>query len=73
VENGEGDGGLANSPGPNESNGRVVFCETNDLLDPFVTSKEDSWWWWWGFSVYTRYKYQMPDSSTIKIANLVRA
>ena len=73
MEDSEGDGGLANPPSTDESNGGVVFCETNDLLDPFVTSEEDSWWWWWGFSVYAKCKCQMPDPLVVEIANLVRA
>ena len=72
MEDSESDGGLPNPPGTNESDGSVVLCETDDLLDPFVASEEDTWWWWGGFSVYTKYKYQMPDPSLVKIANLVR-
>jgi hypothetical protein len=58
VEDSEGDGGLADSAGADESDGSEAFCKTNDLLDPFVASEEDSWWRWWGFSVYTKCGYQ---------------
>jgi hypothetical protein len=72
VEDSEGDRGLPNSPGTDESDGSEVFRKTNDLLDPFVASIEDSWWRWRGFSVYAKCKYQIPDPSVIEVADLVR-
>jgi hypothetical protein len=39
VEDSEGDGSLANSPGTDESDGSEAFCKTNNLLDPFVASE----------------------------------
>jgi hypothetical protein len=53
VKDSEGDGGFANSAGTDESDRSEAFCKTNNLLDPFVASIEDSWWRWRGFSIYT--------------------
>ena len=71
VEDSEGNGGLADSAGTDESDGSEVVCETNNPLDPFVASKEDSWRRRRKFSVYTKCKYQMPDSLMVEIADLV--
>ena len=51
VEDSQGDGGLSNSAGADESERNEVFCTTNDLLDPLFTSIEDRRWWRWGFSI----------------------
>ena len=45
VEDSEGNGRLSNSAGTDEGNRSEAVCETNDLLDQLVASKEDSWWW----------------------------
>ena len=50
VEDGQGDGGLADSAGANESDWSEMFCEANDLLAQVVASEAGPWWWWWGFS-----------------------
>ena len=44
VEDSEGDGSLADSAGTDESDGSEAPCETNDLLDQLVASKEDTRW-----------------------------
>ena len=45
VEDGKSDGRLANSTGSNESERSEVFCQTDDLLDQVVPSKEIPRWW----------------------------
>jgi hypothetical protein len=73
VENGQGDGGLANSAGTDESDRSEVFCESNDLLDQLVASKAGPRWWWWGFSWYARWKCQTLDLlAIVEVADLVR-
>ena len=54
VEDGQGDRSLANPAGTDESDWSEMFCETNDLLDQVVASKEGSRWRWWGFSTGDR-------------------
>jgi hypothetical protein len=71
VEDGQSDGGLSNSAGTDESDGREVFCETNDLLDQLVASKDGPRRLWWGFSGYPGCKYQIPDPLLVEIADLV--
>jgi hypothetical protein len=71
VEDSEGDGGLSNSTGTNQSDGSGVTCKTNDLLNPLVSPKEDTWWRWWRFAGYARCKYQILDSFVVEIADLV--
>ena len=47
VEDGQGDGRLANPASTNQSNWREMFSEINNLLDQLVASKEDPRWWGW--------------------------
>ena len=70
VEDSQSDGGLANSASTDESDGREVFCEADDLLDQLVASKEGPWWLWCGFSGYAGYTYQIPDPLMVEIADL---
>ena len=72
MEDSQSEGGLSNSAGTDESDGREVFCEADDLLDQLVASKEGPWWLWWRFSGYARWKYQILDPLLVKIADLVR-
>jgi len=46
VEDGESDGRLADSANTNESEGNEVFCQTGELLDQLVSSKEVPRWRW---------------------------
>ena len=39
VEDGQGNGRLPNPPCTDESDWSVIFCETDDLFDQFVTAK----------------------------------
>ena len=43
VEDGQGDGRLANTTGADESDRGEVFCETDDLLDQFVATETGPW------------------------------
>jgi len=43
VENGQGDGGLADSASPHEG-------DWNKALGELVASEAGSWWWGWRFS-----------------------
>jgi hypothetical protein len=45
VEDGESDGCLPDSTGTNESDGREVLGQTEDLLDQLVTSETGPRWW----------------------------
>jgi len=47
VEDGQNGGGLANPTSTDQSDWGEVFCETNDLFNQVVASKEDPWWWRW--------------------------
>jgi len=69
VEDGQSDGCLANPAGINEGERSEVFCQTNDLLDQLVTSKEGPRWRWRRFSSCTRYKYEVPDPVLVEIAD----
>ena len=46
VEDGEGDGRLADSASTNESKWSEVFCQADELLDQLISSKEIPWWRW---------------------------
>ena len=50
VEDGQGDGRLADSSGTNEGDWNEVLGETGYLLDQFVASKEGPRWWGREFS-----------------------
>ena len=52
VENGQGDGGLANSAGTNESDWVEVLGEIDYLFDQLVASEEGPWRKRRGFSGY---------------------
>ena len=43
MKGGQSDGGLADTASANESDGRQVFRQTDDLLYQFLTSKTDPW------------------------------
>jgi len=58
VKDVQSDGRLADPAGTNESNWGQVFCETNDLLDQLVTSKEIPRRWGWEFSGCARFRYE---------------
>ena len=71
VENGESDGCLADSTDTNESDGREVFSQTNDLLDQLVTSetgprRRGRW-----FTKGARCGCKILDLPTTECANLV--
>ena len=53
VKNGQGDGGLANPSGADESDWTKVFGEMDYLLDQLLASKESPRWRGRGFSGYT--------------------
>ena len=44
VEDGEGNGSLANSASADESDWKKLFGEIDHLLDQLVASKENPWW-----------------------------
>lgn len=44
VENGERNGGLADSTGADESDWKEVLGEGNHLPDQLIASEEGSWW-----------------------------
>ena len=46
VEDGESDGRLANSTNPDESEWSKLFCQTDELPDQLISSKEFPRWWW---------------------------
>ena len=73
VEDGEGDGRLADSASTNESEWSEVFCQADELLDQLVSSKEVSRWWRWRFSRCTRCKYKTSGPLTVEIADLACA
>ena len=50
VEDGEGDGGLSDTPRTDESDWGEIFCEADDLVDQLVTPETDSRWLWRRFS-----------------------
>ena len=47
VEDGQGDGSFPDPTCADESNGREVVYEINDLLDQLSTSKKVPRWWRW--------------------------
>ena len=71
VENGEGDGGLADSTRANESDWNEVFGEIDYLLDQFVASEEGPWWQWWRFPKYARLKREIVHGQDVQISDLV--
>ena len=71
VKNGQGDGGLANSSGTNESDWDKVLGEIDYLLDQFVATKEDPRWRRWRFPGFTRWKYETTDPSVVDVADLL--
>ena len=54
VEDGQGDGCLADSAGTNESDWNEVLGKIDYLLDQLAVSKEGPRWQRWGFSRYPR-------------------
>ena len=73
VENGQGDGRLADSAGTDESDWSEVFGEIDYSLDQLVTSEERPWWQRWGFSRYSEFKCEIMDPLAVQIADLVLA
>jgi hypothetical protein len=72
VEDGQGDGSLANSAGTNESDRSELLCKAENFLDQLVTSKEGPRWLWWGFSGCAKSKCQILELLSVRIADLVR-
>ena len=60
VKDGQSDGRLADPAGTNKGNWGRVFCqcETNDLLDQLIASKEIPRRRGWEFSGYARFRYE---------------
>ena len=63
VENGQGDGRLADSTGTDEGNWNKVLSEIDYLLDQLVASEKDPRWQRWGFSWYARFRCKTLGSS----------
>ena len=55
VEDGQGDGGFADSPSTNESDWGKLLGEIDHLLDQLVASKKRPWGRGWRFSGYARF------------------
>ena len=70
VENGKGDGRLANPPSADESDWSEVLGEIDYVLDQLVTSEEIPWWWGWGYPRRARCKGKTPDAVVVGIADL---
>ena len=71
MENGQGDGGLADPASTNEGDGNKVLGKIDYLLDQLVTSEEGSWGWGWRFSRYAGIKCKIMGPSVVEIADLV--
>ena len=65
VEDGQGDGCLADSAGTNESDWSEVLSEIDYLLDQLVASKEGPRWQRRGFSRYPRFECQIVGLSMV--------
>ena len=65
VENGQGDGGFANSTSTDESDWSTVLGKIDYLLDQLVASEEGPWGQRWGFSRYTRFECKMMGPSVV--------
>jgi len=71
VENGQGNGGLADSTGTNQGDWNKILGEIDCLLDQLVASEERSWRRGWTFSWYAIFKCKMTGPSVDWIADLV--
>ena len=71
VEDGQGDGCLADPADTDESDGREVFGQTNDLLDQLVTSETGPRRRGRGFARCARSKYKIVDLLVVRIADLI--
>ena len=65
VEDGQGDGCLADPAGTNESDWSEVLSEIDYLLDQLVASKEGPRWQRRGFSRYPRFGCQIVGLSMV--------
>ena len=63
VEDGQGDGRLANSASTNQSDWNRPFGEIDYLLDQLVASEEGPWGQRWRFSRYARFGCKMMGPS----------
>ena len=70
VENGQGDGGLADPTNTNKGNWNKPFREIDNLVDQLVASEERSWGWGWRFSRYSGVKCKIMGTSVVEIADL---
>ena len=70
VKDSQGDRGLSDPAGTNESDRREVFYETDNIIDQPVTSKEDCGWWRRWLPRYARRKHQMLIPLVIEITDL---
>jgi hypothetical protein len=70
VKNGQGDGGLPNSPSADQSNRGEALGEIDDLLDQFVASEEGPWRERWEFSRYAGFEYEIMYPTVVQTANL---
>ena len=65
VENGQGDGRLADSASTDEGDWNGLLSEINELLDQFVASEECPWWRGRGFSRHATFKCKITGPSII--------
>ena len=73
VEDGQSNRRLPDPPYANESDGRELFGEANDLLDQLVASETGPRRRGRRLSKYARYKYRSLDSLVVEVADLVWA
>ena len=71
VEDGQGDRRLPDPPWTDESHWSQLFCETNDLLDQVIASKECSWRRRGRFSNDARSQCKLPGSFVDGAADLI--
>ena len=67
AEGGQCDGCLADPSGTDESDGRQIFCETNDPLNQLVASETRPWRRRREFSGCARYRCKVLDSCWIRV------
>ena len=65
VEDGQGDGGFADSPSTNESDWSKLLGEIDYLLDQLVASKERPWGNRWRLSGNARFGCEMIGPSIV--------
>ena len=71
VEDGQGDGGLADSASTDEGDWIKVLNKMDYLLDQLVASEEGSRWQRRGLSGYAMFKCKIMGPSIVSISNLV--